>query len=55
MTNENFYLLSTLVGLLTLIYGFSSLNYKLGQKLRNDEKIIKRLDQIMNKLDDDKE
>ncbi|WP_157282903.1 hypothetical protein [Paenibacillus assamensis] len=52
MTNENFYLLSTLLGLITLIFGFSSLNYKLSQRLKNDERIIARLDLLIKKYDE---
>ena len=49
MTDENLYLLSTLIGLIIIIIGFSSLNYKLGRKLKNDERIIERLDLLINK------
>ncbi|MDG0808074.1 hypothetical protein [Cohnella rhizosphaerae] len=55
MTNENFYLLSTLVCLVTLIFGFSSLNYKLSQKIKNDERMIERLDLIIKKLNKDED
>ncbi|WP_155986974.1 hypothetical protein [Paenibacillus durus] len=48
MTNENFFILSTIIGLIILIAGFSGINYKLNKRLENDERIIARLDMLIN-------
>jgi hypothetical protein len=48
VTNEDFYIITTLLGLLILIVGFMLLNEKMNRKLENDERIINRLDLLIN-------
>ncbi|MDT3426698.1 hypothetical protein J2Z22_002232 [Paenibacillus forsythiae] len=48
MTDENFFILSTIFGLIILIAGFSGIYYKLNKRLENDERIIARLDLLIN-------
>ncbi|WP_182301368.1 hypothetical protein [Cohnella cholangitidis] len=46
--NEDFFILFAIVTILVLVFGFNSVNYKLKQKLKNDERIIERLDILIN-------
>ncbi|QWU14515.1 hypothetical protein SAMN04487895_106349 [Paenibacillus sophorae] len=48
MTAENFFILSTILGLIILIAGFGGIYHKLKKRLENDEWIIDRLDILIN-------
>lgn len=48
----NLFILSTIVVVLIMIMGFSSVNYKLKKKLENDDRIIERLDRLIDKNSD---
>jgi hypothetical protein len=52
---ENFYVLSMIVIVMTLIFGFNSINYKLKIKNENDERIVERLDLIINRNTESKD